>query len=139
VSEQRGRVTGLGGVFVKSRDPAGLLAWYSDHLHVAVQDFGASFRWRDEHVPERRGATIWGVFDADTGYFAPSDKPYMLNFRVDDLDALLARLRAAGVTVESKIEQSAEGRFAWIMDPDGTRVELWEPPASEAEAGEVVP
>jgi hypothetical protein len=96
VSEQRGRVAGLGGVFVKSRDPAGILAWYRDQLHVALPDFGAIFRWRDEHAPERRG-----------------------------------------VTVESKIVASADGRVARITDPDGTRVEPWEPPASEVEVAEV--
>ena len=133
MTEQRGRVTGLGGVFVKARDPAGILGWYRDHLKVDVQDFGASFRWREEQAPARRGATIWGVFGADTGYFAPSDKPFMLNFRVDDLDALLARLRAEGVAVEPRIEESGDGRFAWIMDPEGTRVELWEPPDTELE------
>jgi predicted enzyme related to lactoylglutathione lyase len=119
------RITGLGGIFFKSRDPTALAAWYAQHLGLQVDDWGGVRFDEDE---ERAGYTLWSAFAADTTYFAPSTQPFMVNFRVDDLDALLAQLRAAGVEVDQRIEESEFGRFGWIMDPDGTRVELWQPP-----------
>ncbi len=120
------RVTGLGGIFFKSRDPTALAAWYAEHLGLQVDDWGGVRFDEDE---ERAGYTLWSAFAADTTYFAPSTQPFMVNFRVDDLDALLAQLRAAGVEVDPRIDESEFGRFGWIMDPDGTRIELWQPPA----------
>ena len=122
------KVTGLGGIFFKSRDPKALAAWYATHLGLPVEDFGGAM------FPEnatRPGYVLWSPFPQDTKYFAPSDQPFMINFRVDDLHALLARLRAAGVQVDSKVDESEYGRFGWIMDPEGNRVELWEPPAAK--------
>ncbi|MCB9565438.1 MAG: VOC family protein [Kofleriaceae bacterium] len=121
------RVRGIGGVFFKAKDPAALARWYRDHLGVAVEDWGgARFGWAD-HDPRRDAATIWNPFPADTAYFAPSKASFMVNFRVDDLDAMLAQLRAAGDVVDDKVEDSEFGRFGWVMDPEGNRVELWQP------------
>ena len=119
------KVIGFGGVFLKARDPAALRAWYAEHLGLDVGDYGAMF---DEDA-SRPGCTLWAPFERDTGYFAPSEKDFMLNFRVDDLDGLLAKLRAAGVQVDEKIQRDENGQFGWILDPDGTRIELWQPPA----------
>ncbi|MGE0227939.1 MAG: VOC family protein [Dehalococcoidia bacterium] len=122
------RVLGIGGIFFKSSDPERLRAWYREHLGLPLDDWGGvAFRAADD--PE--GATIWSVFEEDSDYFAPSTARFMVNFRVDDLDAILASLRAAGCDVDDKIEESTFGRFGWVMDPDGHRVELWQaPPAA---------
>jgi len=120
------RVTGIGGVFFKAQDPAALGAWYKEHLGLDVQPWGGvAFRWRDDR-PDT-GYTVWGPFAADTDYFDPSSKPYVLNFRVDDLDGLLQQLRDAGVTIVGGPEDHDQGRFAWILDPEGTKLELWQP------------
>ena len=125
----KGRVTGLGGVFFKSKDPKGLQAWYEEHLRLPKDDNGYNvFRWRPEGKPEEEAYTVWSLFAKDTTYFDPSAAPFMVNYRVDDLDAILERLRAAGVTVDDKVEEHEYGRFGWIMDPEGHRIELWEPP-----------
>ena len=132
MSAERGRVTGIGGVFFKSADPAGRLAWYTRHLGIApAEGFeGAVFSWRDAEQPEQKGMTIWSLFKADTEYFVPpGGAEFMVNYRVDDLDALLAKLQAAGVEVLPERQDGEFGRFAWIIDPDGRRVELCEPPA----------
>lgn len=124
-----GRVTGLGGVFFKSADPERLYWWYESHLGLKREEGGVMFRWREnDDNGASPGMTVWALFKNDTKYFAPSAAPFMLNYRVDDLDALLARLRAAGVEVDERREDSEYGRFAWVMDPEGNRVELWEPP-----------
>ena len=122
-----GRVTGLGGVFFKAADPERLYAWYENHLGLKRGEGGVLFRWRESDA-DAPGTTVWALFKRDTKYFAPSDAPFMLNYRVDDLDALLERLRAEGVTVEERREDSEFGRFAWVMDPEGNRIELWQPP-----------
>jgi predicted enzyme related to lactoylglutathione lyase len=121
------KVIGLGGIFFKSRDPKGLSEWYAKHLGLPVHDWGGATFDEDE---SRKGKTLWSPFAADTTYFAPSTQPYMINFRVDDLDGLLAQLREAGVEVDPRVDDSEFGRFGWIMDPEGTRIELWQPPAS---------
>jgi predicted enzyme related to lactoylglutathione lyase len=120
------KVTGLGGIFFKSRDPAALGAWYARHLGLNVEEWGG-VRFNEDD--QRPGYTLWSPFAADTGYFGPGAQHYMINFRVDDLDALLAQLRVAGVEVDERIDQSEFGRFGWIVDPEGTRIELWQPPA----------
>ena len=121
-------VTGLGGVFFKAADPKALGAWYQEHLGVDVQEWGgAVFRWTESSGRHARASTVWSPFKVSTTYFDPSTKPYMVNLRVADLDATLASLRAAGVTVGEKIEVEDNGRFGWCMDPEGTRIELWEP------------
>jgi predicted enzyme related to lactoylglutathione lyase len=123
------RVTGIGGVFFKARDAAKLRAWYEQHLGFKIEDYGGThFKWRDANDPEKTGSTVWSIFPEDTLYFDPSQKPYMINYRVEDLDALLEQLRDEGVEVEDRIEEQEYGRFAWVMDPEGNRIELWEPP-----------
>jgi len=126
------RVTGIGGIFFKSPDPAALSAWYQKHLGLNVEPWGGvAFRWAGDDNPSGVGTTIWNAFPADTTYFAPSTAPFMLNFRVADLHALLAVLRAEGVPVQDKVEESEYGKFGWVIDPDGNKVELWEPPAGQ--------
>jgi catechol 2,3-dioxygenase-like lactoylglutathione lyase family enzyme len=123
------RVTGIGGVFFKAKDPKALGAWYAEHLGLEPGAEGAPvlFGWREKDQPEQEGVTVWSLFKDDTTYFEPSRSPFMINYRVEDLDAVLAALKGEGVTVEKR-EDSAYGKFAWVMDPEGNRVELWEPP-----------
>ena len=124
------RVTGIGGVFFKARDPKALGAWYREHLGIAVEDWGgAAFRWVTDDNPTGTGTTIWNPFPATTSYFAPSESSFMINYRVPDLHALLAALRREGCTVDDKVEESEYGKFGWVMDPEGNRIELWQPPA----------
>lgn len=121
------RATGIGGVFLKAHDPKELALWYAKHLGITLSDpRGAMFLWSDE-VPATTGMTIWSLFPGDTKYFGTGRQTAMVNFRVDDLDALLLQLEAAGVWVDSKRENYEYGKFGWIMDPEGNRVELWEP------------
>lgn len=124
------RITGIGGVFFKSKgDPAALAAWYQKHLGLVLEPWGgAILKWPEDRAGDR-GLTVWHVAERDTQWFAPSDAAFMINYRVDDLGALLAGLRAAGVAVVKGPESHENGRFAWILDPDGNRVELWEPMA----------
>ena|SRR5580704_9042714 len=121
------RVTGIGGIFFRARDPKALAAWYAQHLGIQVTEWGgAQFLWSDE-VPPTTGSTAWNIFPADTKYFGPTPQAYMVNYRVDDLDAVLTQLAAAGVSIDPKREDASYGRFAWITDPEGNRVELWQP------------
>jgi len=121
------RVTGLGGIFFKAKDPKALGDWYHRHLGLDVSEWGgAVFRWADDSPT---GTTIWSPFKEDTDYMAPSTAPFMINFRVADLHALLAALRAEGCNVLDKVDESEFGKFGWVMDPEGNKVELWEPPA----------
>jgi catechol 2,3-dioxygenase-like lactoylglutathione lyase family enzyme len=122
------RVTGIGGIFFRSKDPKALAAWYKTHLGIDVQPWGgAAFSWKDEDNPEGVGTTIWNPFPADTPYFAPG-AAFMVNYRVADLHALLAALRTEGVTVDEKVDESEYGKFGWATDPEGNRIELWQPP-----------
>ncbi len=126
------RVTGIGGVFFKSKDPKALGAWYREHLGIGVEEWGgAAFRWSSPENPSGTGTTIWTPFKADTEYFAPSRAPFMINYRVEDLHALLAQLRSEGCEVDAKVEESEYGKFGWVMDPEGNRAELWQPPAGQ--------
>ena len=124
------RVTGIGGIFFKSPDPKRLNAWYREHLGLDVTDWGGVvFQWGGpDSAP---GMTLWSPFAADTDYMAPSTAPFMVNFRVADLDALLAALREEGCEVLHKREDSEHGRFGWVVDPDGNKIELWEPPPGQ--------
>jgi catechol 2,3-dioxygenase-like lactoylglutathione lyase family enzyme len=125
------RVTGIGGVFFKARDPKALGAWYRTHLGLKVEDWGGvAFRWSDDNTAGV-GTTIWSPFNEDTTYFAPSASPFMVNFRVEDLHALLAALREEGCTVDERVEESEHGKFGWVMDPEGNRIELWQPPLGQ--------
>ncbi len=123
------RVTGIGGIFFKSQDPKKLKGWYQEHLGITPDAEGyIHFEWREKGDPDRVGYTVWGPFPHDTDYFNPSAKPFMVNFRVADLQTLLEQLRKEGVQVDDKVEEYDFGKFGWIMDPEGNRVELWEPP-----------
>jgi predicted enzyme related to lactoylglutathione lyase len=124
------RVTGIGGVFLKCKgDSAALAAWYQQHLGMPLEPWGgAVLRWPDDKASDG-GLTVWTLAASDSQWFGPSDSAFMINYRVDDLAALLAQLRAAGVDVVGGPESHENGRFAWIMDPDGNKVELWEPMA----------
>ena len=122
------KVTGIGGVFLKCKgDSADLAAWYQKHLGMPLEDFGgAVLKWPDD-TAEDQGLTVWALAARDSQWFSPSTSAFMINYRVDDLDELLAQLRAEGVAVVSGPESHENGKFAWIMDPDGNKVELWEP------------
>lgn len=125
------KVTGIGGVFIKTRgdDPKALTAWYRDHLGIALEDFGgAILKWPDDPADDG-GLTVWNLADRGSEWFSPSESSFMINYRVDDLDGMLAQLAEAGVEAVAGPESHENGRFAWIMDPDGNKVELWEPKA----------
>jgi predicted enzyme related to lactoylglutathione lyase len=122
------RVTGIGGVFLRSKDPKRLTAWYAEHLKLSVTEWGVSFDWKDE-VPVGTGTTAWSTFADDTKYFGDDPRQAMINYRVDDLDALLTQLAAAGVWIDPNRQDEGYGKFAWIKDCDGNRVELWQPVA----------
>jgi predicted enzyme related to lactoylglutathione lyase len=126
------RVTGIGGVFFKSKEPKALAAWYKAHLGIEVEAWGgAAFRWATPENPGGVGTTVWNPFPQDTGYFSPSSASFMVNYRVEDLHALLALLRSEGVQVEEKIEESEYGKFGWVIDPEGNKLELWQPPPGQ--------
>ncbi len=114
------RVIGLGGVFFRARDPDALRSWYAEHLGLELEDFGGAVF--------EGGPTVWSIFASETDYFGPSGQQAMFNYRVRDLDAMLEQLRAAGVKVEDTVEESEQGRFGWATDPEGNRLELWQPP-----------
>ncbi len=126
------RVTGLGGVFLKCNDPEAMYAWYENHLGIGRDHGTVSFKWRDAEDPSKNGMTAWALFPETTQYFKPSDSSFMMNFRVENLEQLLDALRAEGVQVDDKIETYEYGKFGWIMDPEGNRIELWEPPSDQA-------
>ena len=121
------RVTGLGGVFFKTRDPKATLDWYHTHLGLDAAGGSFAFQWREKARPDEVGYTIWCAFPETTKYFGPGDQTCMLNFRVADLAGLVAALKKEGVQVEGDIKDAPNGRFAWVVDGDGRRVELWEP------------
>ena len=126
------RVTGIGGIFFKVKNPDAMREWYHKHLRIEpMESWGAVFQWREHDRPERVGQTVWSVMPHDTEYFDRSRSPFMINYRVDDLDAVLEKLRAEGVEVDDRIEDSEFGRFGWVMDPEGNRIELWQPPEPE--------
>lgn len=126
------RVTGIGGIFIKAKDPEALRAWYRDHLGIAVEDWGGTaFRWNGPDNTSGAGTTVWSIFAADSDYFAPSTAPFMVNYRVDDLAALLAALRAEGCTVDDKVQDYEYGKFGWVTDPEGNKIELWQPPEGQ--------
>lgn len=121
------RVTGIGGVFFKAKDPAALRAWYKKHLGIDVQVWGgAKFRWVDGSGHPASGTTAWMIGDGKN--FAPSTASFMVNYRVSDLHGLLATLRSEGCEVLQKTDESEYGKFGWVMDPEGNKVELWQPP-----------
>lgn len=126
------RVTGIGGIFFKAADPVALRAWYKDHLGIDVQEWGgAAFKWADREGQPTTGTTVWNISDAASDYFAPSTASFMVNYRVADLAGLLRTLRDEGCNVVDKTDDSEYGKFGWVIDPEGNKVELWQPPAGQ--------
>jgi catechol 2,3-dioxygenase-like lactoylglutathione lyase family enzyme len=123
-AEPAGRITGIGGVFFKAKDPKALAAWYRDVLGLPLETWGGAMLRYD--APNHPPAVIWNAFPASTTYFAPSSSEFMINYAVDDMESFLARLKAKGVAI-LKVEDDPNGRFAWILDPEGHKIELWEP------------
>jgi predicted enzyme related to lactoylglutathione lyase len=122
------RVTGIGGIFFKAKDAPALRAWYKRHLGIDVQEWGgAAFDWTDADGKP----TVWSIGPEDGDQFAPSKASFMVNYRVDDIHALVAALKAEGCNVLEKIDESEYGKFAWVIDPEGNKGELWEPPAGQ--------
>lgn len=121
------KVTGIGGIFFQSKDPEALKAWYARHLGLAMNEHGHMFHWTT--LDKQEGITQWSVMPQGSEYFAPSPSRFMINYRVANLESLVAELRREGVTVVDKMDASEYGRFIHILDADGNKVELWEPPA----------
>lgn len=126
------RVTGIGGIFFKAKDPAALQAWYKQHLGIDVQVWGGTaFTWTDSDGNPTGGTTIWSIGPEDAETFAPSTASFMVNYRVEDVLALVQVLKDEGCQVLDKIDDSEYGKFAWVIDPEGNKVELWQPPAGQ--------
>jgi predicted enzyme related to lactoylglutathione lyase len=119
------RVTGIGGLFFKTENPKKLKKWYKKHLGFNVDDYGCTFWWNDMH--HQKASTQWSPFKKDTTYFSPSKKDYMFNYRVENLVDLLSKLKAEGVTIVGEMEEYEYGKFGWILDLEGNKIELWEP------------
>ena len=124
---KKGRVTGIVGIFFKSEDPKKINQWYYDNLGLVPNEYGSLFEYREGANPEEVAYAQWGPFKNDTTYFDPSKKEFMINFRVVNIEALIKEMRAEGVEIAMEIETYEYGKFAHIMDPEGNKVELWEP------------
>ena len=120
------QVTGIGGIFFKADDPEKMYEWYEKHLGIKREHGFVSFHWREDHNPDEKGTTAWAIFDWKSNYFDPSRTGFMVNYRVQDLDAVIEALRAGGVEIHKR-EDCDYGRFAWITDPEGNKIELWQP------------
>lgn len=126
------RVTGIGGIFFKAKHATALQGWYKRHLGIDVQPWGGTaFTWSDADGKPTTGSTIWSVGPADNDHFAPSTAPFMINYRVEDLLGLLAVLREEGCDVLDKIDDGEYGKFGWVIDPEGNKIELWQPPPGQ--------
>lgn len=121
------RVIGIGGIFFKSEDPERIKKWYSQHLGIESDQYGGKFVWRGAEGDDTQKITAWSPFPKDTNYYDPSKKDFMFNYRVADLEGLLKVLKEEGVEQVGEMEVYEYGKFAWIMDPEGTKIELWEP------------
>ena len=125
------KVTGIGGIFFKCKDPNKMKEWYKTHLGLDTNDYGASFEWRDAEDTTKKGSTQWSPFAETTKYFDPSTKDFMINYRVDNLETLVEQLKNEGVTIVDEIEASEYGKFVHIIDLEGNKIELWEPGDTE--------
>jgi len=121
------KVTGLGGVFFKCENPKGMNEWYAKNLGIPVTEYGATFEWRNIDNPSEKGSTAWSTFPKTTKYFNPSVKPFMINYRVENLVALVEELKKENVTIIDEISEYDYGKFVHILDPEGNAIELWEP------------
>ena len=133
MTEDQPRVTGIGGVFFRVRNPQETARWYEAHLGIKPEEesdgstIASQFHWRESDKPYAPASTVWALFPADTEYFGPDSNDFMINYRVRDLRGLLDKLRTEGVWVDDKVEEYDYGIFGWIKDPDGHRIELWQP------------
>jgi predicted enzyme related to lactoylglutathione lyase len=125
------KVTGIGGVFFKCKDPQKVNDWYKNHLGIETSQWGTSFDWRDAEDPNKKGSTAWSTFPDTSKYFDPSGKDFMINYRVENIEALVEQLKTEGVTVLDAVEDSDFGKFVHIMDVEGNKVQLWEPKDEE--------
>ena len=125
------KVTGIGGIFFKSEDGKKLTEWYVKNLGIESTPYGTSFHWRDIDDPEKKGETVWSTFPQDTGYFKPSTKDFMINYRVENIEALIELLKADGVQIVDELAVYEYGKFIHIIDPEGNKIELWEPAVAE--------
>jgi predicted enzyme related to lactoylglutathione lyase len=121
------KVTGLGGVFFKCDNPKGMNEWYAKNLGLPTSDYGATFEWRQDDNPSKKGSTSWCTFPQDTKYFSPSAKPFMINYRVEDIVGLVNELIKENVTIIDEIAEYEYGKFVHVLDPEGNIIELWEP------------
>jgi predicted enzyme related to lactoylglutathione lyase len=126
------KVTGIGGIFFKSKDPNKLREWYSQKLGFEANPYGTIFQWKKSDDTEQTGCTVWNLFPENTTYFAPSTKEFMVNYIVENLEELVAQLKQDGVTIIDEIAASEYGKFVHILDPEGNSIELWEPPVDQA-------
>jgi predicted enzyme related to lactoylglutathione lyase len=126
------RVTGIGGIFFKAKNPEVLRAWYQRHLGVAIEEWGgAVFRWHNADTASSTGSTVWNISEHDSDYYAPSQSSFMINYRVANVTALLQLLRDEGCEVLDASEASEFGTFGWVLDPEGNKIELWQPPEGQ--------
>ena len=125
------KVTGIGGVFFKCKDPDAIKAWYKTHLGLDTDQYGTTFEWRQGDDSTKKGFTQWSPFKESTDYFEPSQREFMINYRVENLEVLVAQLRAEGVTIVDEIEAFDYGKFVHILDVEGNKIELWEPNDTE--------
>ena len=125
--EEKNKVTGIGGVFFKCEDPKAMREWYRDRLGIATDEYGGVFEWRQANNPKMAGFTAFSTFSKESDYFNPSESQFMINFRVNDLEGILADLKSQGIEQIGDVQDFDYGRFAWILDPEGNKIELWEP------------
>lgn len=124
---EKGKVTGIGGIFFKSANPEEISKWYYQHLGLEPNEYGSLFEYREGSNPDQKAYAQWGPFKNDTEYFEPSKKEFMINFRVQNIEEIIERVKKEGITVTQEIETYEYGKFAHIMDPEGNKIELWEP------------
>lgn len=127
MDNQTPKVTGIGGIFFRSKNPKEAREWYSKNLGLAVSEYGSSFEFRNAHRPDEINYLQWSAFDENTDYFDPSEKEFMINYRVQNIEGLVAQLRENGVTIVDEITEYDYGKFVHIMDHEGNKIELWEP------------
>ena len=126
-----GKITGIGGIFFKCKNPAGMRTWYQQHLGLNSDEYGANFQWRKDENPQEKGYTLLSMFDENTDYFGENRQTYMINFRVENMETLVEKLKASGVAVLDEIAQYEYGKFVHIADEEGNKIELWEPADDE--------
>lgn len=127
MSDNKPRVTGVGGIFFKSDNPDKMKDWYSENLGLVTNEYGSLFEFRDSDNPESKGYLQWSPFEKDTKYFSPSEKEFMINYRVVNIEGMIEQLRESGVEIVGEIEEYEYGKFAHVVDPEGNKIELWEP------------